>query len=243
MKELWIQATEFYNLPLTIGLICFCAYWLISSIGLFDLDTDVDIEVDTEIDVGGAGGIFSSILNFVNAADVPVMLILTLLDAAMWAISMIANGLWNTAGSAGIALGLLLPNFIISVIIVRYLSKPLAPLFNAIKNDVEAAEPLIGQVGKVKSRVLDSNYGQVEVARYHTAPALVNCMLRESDKPMVRGEEVLLISHDKAAKKYVVRSLSAEDDPLVISKSVTLDGDSEDNQETTQNENLTIKNE
>ena len=160
MKELWIQATESYNLPLTIGLIFFCAYWIISSIGIFDFDTDIDVEVDTDVDLNG--GVFSSVLNFVNAADVPVMLVLTLLNFSMWAISMISNELWNPEGSMSLASLFIIANLILSIFVVKILSKPLAPLFNAIKNDVEAAEPLIGQSGKVKSRILDHHYGQVE---------------------------------------------------------------------------------
>lgn len=236
MKELWIQATEVYNLPLTIGLICFCLYWIISSIGILDIDADLDI--DTDIDVEGGSSILGSLLNFVNATDVPVMLFLTVLNTFMWGISMLSNEWFNQSGHLGIAAGLLLVNFIISVLFAKYMTKPLAPLFNAIKKDVEAAEPLIGQTGIVKSRVLDHNYGQVEVPRLNTAPALVNCKLRESDRAMVRGEEVLIISHDKQAKKYLVRSLAGDcEDRLVISETIN----SEDNLETNKNDNLTEK--
>ena len=208
MKELWIQAIEIYNLPLTIGLIFFCAYWLISSIGVLDFDTDLDLDIDADI---SGGGVFSSILVFVNATEVPTMLMLTLLNASMWAISMISNDLLNPSDSLGVAAGLFVTNFIVSVFIVKFISKPLAPLFKAIKNDVEAAEPLIGQVGKVKSRVLDHHYGQVVVPRHNTAPALVNCKLAESDKPLVRGEEVLIINYDKESKRYTVKTLNNVD--------------------------------
>ena len=205
MKELWIQATESYNLPLTIGLIFFCGYWIISSIGIFDFDADVDVELDADIDING--GVFSSMLNFVNAADVPVMFVLTIINLSMWVISMISNDLLNPVGSLTVAGWFFIINFILSVIITKYITKPMAPLFHAIKNDVEAAEPLVGQSGKVKSRVLDHHYGQVTVLRNNTAPALVNCRLRESDEPLVRGEEILILSYDEKTKKYIVRAL------------------------------------
>ena len=149
VKELWIQATEIYNLPLTIGLIFFCAYWVISSIGIFDFDADMDIDVDA------GGSAMGSILGFVNATEVPVMFVLSVLNLSMWVISMISNELLNASGNIGVAAGLFIVNFIISVLIVKFVTKPLAPLFKAIRNDVEAAEPLIGQTGKIKSRVLD----------------------------------------------------------------------------------------
>jgi len=214
VKELWEQATQAYNLPLTIGLIIFCIYWVVSSIGIFDFDADVEVEIDADAEVDLNGGFFGTIMNFVNAADVPVMLVLTVLNVCTWVISMISNEFWNPDHSIAIAAGLFIANFIISVILVKYLTKPLAPLFNAIKNDVEAAEPLIGQSGIVKSRVLDHNYGQVRVKRHNTSPALLNCRLSDTDQPLLRGDEVLIVSFDKDSKKYVVKSLSVEDATL-----------------------------
>jgi len=201
------------------------------------------LDIDTDIDVEGGSSILGSLLNFVNATDVPVMLFLAILNLFMWIISILSNSWFNPSGNMNIVAGLLIVNFIISIFIAKYLTKPLAPLFNSIKNDVEAAEPLIGQSGIVKSRVLDHNYGQVEVPRLNTAPALVNCKLRDSDKPMVRGEEVLIISHDKEAKKYLVRSL-VEEGEAVLEYSASIESDSsESNSEINQIENLTKENE
>lgn len=212
MKELWEQATQVYNLPLTVGLIFFCAYWVISSIGIFDFDTDVDVDLDLDADsdVSIDGGIFSSILNFVNAAEVPVMLILTVLNAFMWAISMSVNEHWNPEGNLGIASLFFVLSFIVSIFLTKYLTKPIAPLFNSIKNDVEAATPLVGQVGKVKSRVLDHNYGQIIVERDKNAPALLSCKLSETDNALVRGDEVIVVKYEKESKRYIVRSLSIQ---------------------------------
>ena len=212
VKELWIQATEIYNLPLTIGLIFFCAYWVISSIGIFDFDTDVDIEVDTDLDVEGGGGVsvFNGILNFVNATDVPLMLVLTIINTVMWMIAMATNHVLNPNNVSLVAFGLLVGNFIISVIVARYITKPLAPLFKSLTDDVEKALPLVGQTGKVKSRVLDHNYGQVEIPRDKNAPALINCKLSESDSALVRGADVLVVKFDQDSQHYIVRSIEAQ---------------------------------
>lgn len=190
----------------------FCAYWVISSIGIFDFDTDVDVDIDldTDANVSIEGGIFSSILNFVNASEVPIMLVLTVLNAFMWAISLSMNEHWNPDGSLGIATLFLVVNLIISVIVTKFITKPIAPLFNSIKNDVEAALPLVGQIGKVKSRVLDHNYGQIIVERAKNAPALLSCKLSESDNALVRGDEVIVVRYDKESKRYIVRSIAIQ---------------------------------
>lgn len=237
MKELWEQATQIYNLPLTIGLIFFCLYWIISSLGVFDFDSDVDVDLDVEADadVSASGGVFNSILNFVNAADVPVMLVLTVLNVFAWVISMISNGFWNPNHSIGIAALLFVLNFVISVVLTRYMTKPLMPIFKAIRNDVEAAAPLIGQSGKVKSKVLDHKYGQVEVKRDKQAPALLNCKLSENDQPLVRGNEVLVVSYEQSSKRYIVRSMRAMEDKSIFDQML-----GENDQEKSM-DNLTIK--
>ncbi len=238
MNELWEQATQTYNLPLTIGLIICCVYWLVSTIGIFDFDTDVDVDVDIDADMdvnSGSSGLFSSILSFVNASEVPLMLILTLINVYMWAIAMLTNHVLNPENISWLALVLFGLNFIISVILTRYTTKPLAPLFVSLQDDTEKALPLVGQTGKVKSRVIDHKYGQVEIPRDKDSPALINCKLSETDQPMVRGEDVLVVKYEESSQRYIVRSLSSHHKEKL--------NEIKSNPEEQESENLTTNNE
>jgi len=240
VKELWEQATEIYNLPLTLGLIFFSFYWVISSIGIFDFDTDADINLDLDADanLNAGGSFFGSVLNFVNAVDVPIMLVLTILNALMWALSLTMNDYWNPNGSLGISAGFFLVNFTVCVIATKYITKPLVPLFNALKKDPEAAIPLVGQLGKVKSRVLDHKYGQIIVERDKNAPALLNCKLSETDEALVRGDEVVVVRYDEPSKRYVVRSIAVQE--KMIENSISNKTENESEQESpNQEEQLT----
>ncbi len=210
MREIWEQATQTYNLPLTIGLIIFFVYWLVSSIGIMDFDTDVDIDLDTDVNADGVGfGFFSSVLSFVNATEVPLMLVLTLINIYMWAIAMLTNHVLNPEEIEWLALVLFGGNFVLSVILTKYTTKPIAPFFNSLKNDVEQAAPLIGQVGKVKSQVIDHRYGQVEIPRDKNAPALLNCKLSEGGEALEKGDDVLVVKYEESSQRYIVRSLTA----------------------------------
>ena len=218
----------------------FCAYWIISSLGVLDFDTDVDLDLDldADIDINSSAGVFSSILNFVNAAEIPLMLILTVINTLMWGIAMMTNDILNPENHQWLALGLLTANSIVSVILTKFITKPLAPLFKSLKDDSEKALPLIGQVGTVKSRILDHNYGQVQIPRDKNAPALINCKLSETDAALVRGEEVLVVKFDKPSQRYIVRSL--KDQSIIQSQTQHTNND----QETDQNQqtNLTTNN-
>jgi len=152
-----------------------------------------------------------SIMNFVNAMDVPVMFVLSLLNVYLWMGALVSNYYLNPDHSLLVAGGLFIVNFIVSVLAVKLTTIPLIPFFKAVGSDAEQTEPLIGQIGKVKSRVLDTSYGQVEVLRDKAAPALLNCKLSESDESLTKGEEVVIVSLDSESRKYIVRSLSLTD--------------------------------
>ena len=209
MKELWEQAILSYNLPLTILLGLVGVFWLLSLVGAsdvdsFDVDFDTDVDVDADVD---GGGVFEGIMKFVNAQDVPVTFIITLLTVFMWAISIASNFYLNSGESELLALGLLAANFILSVILVKVVTHPLRPMFHALKSDDEHHEPLIGSSGFVKSRVLDESFGQCEISRPNGAPALLNCRLASKEKPLVRGDQVLVIDFDSSDQKYIIKSL------------------------------------
>ncbi len=202
MKQIWEQAILFYNLPLTVLLVLVFCFWLFSLLGAIDLDF-LDFDFDTDTD-GADGGAFGFLLRCVNAQDVPVMIILSLLTLFMWAIAVASNSAFNPDHNGWLAVAMLLGNFFTSVCLVKAVTQPLRPLMRALKNDKEHQEPLVGMSGVVKSRVLDHNFGQVEVARDKGAPALLNAVLPEGRDALVRGDQILVIDFDKERDKFLV---------------------------------------
>lgn len=212
MKELWEHAILFYNLPLTILLGLVLVFWLVSVVGAVDLDgLDLDFDVDADLDVDGEGaasglsGIFGFAMRFVNAQDVPITIILSLLSVFMWATSLLANSYLNPGHSGWIALGLFVGNFFFSAILVKATTQPLRPFLRSLKAE-DTTEPLIGLVGTVKSRVLDKDFGQIEVPRISGAPALLNAILPDGHDSLVRGDQVLVFDFDADRDKYLVKA-------------------------------------
>lgn len=216
MKELWEQAILFYNLPLTILLGLVFVFWLLSVLGTVDLDGfDFDIDTDLDADADGVGsgaseGVFGFMMRFVNAQDVPVMMVLSLLTLFMWVFSIGSNYLFNANQNGWIALGLSMISLIVSAVMVKLVTQPLRPFLRSLKNDQEHQEPLVGLGGIVKSRVLDSNFGQVEVPRDKGAPALLNAVLPEGRGALVRGDKILVIDFDKEKDKFLVHPAAPE---------------------------------
>ena len=210
VKEIFEQALLAHNLPLTIMLGFLCIFWLLAVLGTIDIDSldfdfDTDIDGDTNTDVTpGSSGFMIGLMKLVNATDVPVMMVISLLTLYMWVISILSNSVLNPAHSGYIAAALLLGNFIISCILVRFTTKPLIPLFKAFKKGENDDEPVIGSTGIVKSRLIDSKYGQVEIPRENGAPAIVNARMANGQEAQVRGREVLVIDKDNDKNLFIV---------------------------------------
>ncbi len=199
MRELWEQAILPYNLPLTILLGMMVLYWLRALAGFGD-DLD-DLDGDGEPDAHGG----DSLLRIVNAGAVPLTIILSILLLALWMGSMALNYYFNPGHSLWRAAGLDAGALVLAVIATKVITQPLVPLMRRLKN-AENAAPVIGETGVVRSIEIDPTYGQVEVARPHGAPALLNAKLSPGSEPLPRGTPVAIESIDQAGI-YLVRAL------------------------------------
>ncbi|MDB4653201.1 hypothetical protein OAE39_02900 [Akkermansiaceae bacterium] len=205
MKELWDIAIQPHNLPLTCVVGLFMVYWSICILGVFGIDT-FDIDLDADLD-GDAEGVVPSpvaaALRFVNATEVPLMAVLTILSVFMWVSSMMGNYYFNPELTDVLILSIFAGSFVVGVILTKMATAPLVPVFRKMK-ELEKAEPAVGGVGVVLSKQVDQKYGQVELKRKEGAPATLNC--RTSDEtPIPRGAEVIIISYDKDTGTYLVR--------------------------------------
>ena len=208
MKEIWEQVILSYNMPLTALFVVMLLFWFISLVGAFDFDFDADVNLDPDgAEITGGDGVLGFLLRAVNAYDIPVMLVLSLLSLFTWMIAIVSNYFLNPNGSGWVALGLFLVNFIVSVVLVKITTQPLRPLFRAIKNDKEHQEPLMGSTGSVKSRTLDQGFGQCEVIRPKGAPALLNCKLCDGEDALMRGDEILVVGYEEESQKYLIKPL------------------------------------
>ena len=116
MKEIWDLAISGQVLPFTLLLIPVALYWILAMLGTLDLeflhmdfDSDVDVDVDVDADVspdvsadathGPFMGVFQGALRMVNATDVPLMIVLSIMFLMAWMCAMLGN-LWFNAGLA-----------------------------------------------------------------------------------------------------------------------------------------------
>ncbi|MEM0896387.1 MAG: hypothetical protein AAGJ79_05825 [Verrucomicrobiota bacterium] len=231
MTEIFEEAIRAYNLPLTVLLGIVLAYWVFVAIGVasadafdvdldmdmeggVDLDADLDLDVDADIDADTGdvsevhhGNVLHAILRFVNAADVPLMVILSILSVSLWSIAVTANHYLNPSHSVLIATGLFVANFIVSIFVTRAITAPLRPLMRALKKGADDHEPVVGAVGVVKTSEVTQRHGQVEIDRDGTV-LLVNARVAPDAPDIGKGVSVLIVDEDKENLIYTVKPFS-----------------------------------
>jgi hypothetical protein len=223
VKEIWNLAISAQVLPLTILLVPVALYWLLNILGAVDfefLDVDVDLDNHGAHGAGHHDGQHDSshdswlhgALRFVNATDVPVMIVLSVLVILLWAGAMIGN-LWFNVQQSGLTGGIIaVAALVAAVVLTRFVVAPLKPFFRLIRGDDEKHPPVVGRTGIVRTAWVDERTGQVEI-EMQGAPLLLNAKVATGTFSLPRNTEVLVISHDAESGVYTVRSLCDSSPP------------------------------
>ena len=211
MKEIWELAISAPVLPFTLLLVPVALFWLLSVIGAVDHDL---FGVDTDGHDGDHHDhpIFEWVhgsLRILNAREVPVMVVLSVLIIFLWGGTMLGTH-WFNAGSSGAKAWLVAIGALVSaVVLTRITVSPLKPLFRAIRDEPETGPPIVGRTGIVRTDVVNSREGQVEV-EHRGAPLLLHARTAEGSPPLTRGTTVLIIHHHPDTGIHVVRSASID---------------------------------
>jgi hypothetical protein len=143
-------------------------------------------------------------LRFFGLGDIPLMVLLTVLVLSLWALAILANYLINPGGSILIALALLVPNFVVSLFVMKYATAPLKPFYRALQKDPDAPVPVIGRTGVVRSSEVTDSFGQIEVPT-KGSPLYLNARTAQGEVPLKKGDEALIYRFLKEAGIYLVR--------------------------------------
>lgn len=172
-------------------------YWFIVMFGFigtdfldFDIDIDTDTDVDTDVETSVAGiSWINHILIFFNLSKVPLMIWLSFLSLPLWIMTVIGN---SALGFSNFFMGLivLIPAFIISLFIAKFLTWPFVSVFEKIEEESKEKE-ILGRVGKVVLSASHESKGQAEIN--YNGSFLSFYILTEEGIEVVKGNEVMFI--------------------------------------------------
>lgn len=220
MQELLEAAFAGINVIPTGLLLFTLIYWLIVILGLVHVDTlDVDVPADVHADAHSALASdlhgthsetaahgtdsvswFNHVLAFFNLGQIPLMVFLSFLALPMWAISILANH-YSGNQSFWLALLLLIPNFIGSLFIAKFLTMPFVKVFSYLYKDPQQIE-IIGKICTVLLSTSHDRLGQAIIDEKGTV-LMLNVKTSEGVQ-LAKGQSALVVEFQEKQKCYLI---------------------------------------
>ena len=215
MKELLELSFSPVNAFFSIMSIIMVLYWVLVIIAgldpdLFSIDFDSS-DMDTNFDHHGkdhpdraetseASG-FMKVLQFFNFDELPLMFILTIMFISMWLVSI---NVTHYLGIESTLLGfiLLIPNFILSLFIVKIFSKPLAYLYKQVNHKGEPVIDFLGRRCIVFSTLNDLKTGQIQL-NVNGDPIRLSAR-SNTDEQLNAGQQAVIVAESEDKKYYLV---------------------------------------
>lgn len=173
-----------------------------------DADADADLDVDHDLDADADAGELSgfSWLAFIGFGKTPVMVVLLVLFFSIGLLGWLFNGMVTGifgffSGVALLATGL--ASVVVGVFITSRVTRMIGRMLPPVSSTATKAEAMVGKQALVISPFVDRKYGMVHFR--DAGGTLISLFaISEDEKPIVRGETVILLSYDAAARRYLV---------------------------------------
>ncbi len=189
-------------------------YWMAVILAGLDPDLfsiDFDSDMDTDLDSNthdlpdrtetpeGSG--LMKILEFFNFDELPLMFILTIIFFSMWFVGINVT-YYLGVESVWIGLLLLIPNFILSLFIVKIFSRPLSYLYKQVNHKGEPEIDFLGRRCVVFSALDDLKTGQIQLS-VNGDPMRLSARSNTNEK-LTAGQEAVIVSESVDKKYYLI---------------------------------------
>ncbi|WBW95193.1 hypothetical protein [Oceanirhabdus sp. W0125-5] len=214
MTELLKNAFTGINIIPTVLLIIVFFYWISVIFGALGFDF-----LDFDLDGVDNSGPFYSVLSFLNLAEVPFMLVFSILILNFWIIAMLMYYLPIAPGGPLNAV-LLLPGLGVSMFITKYETIPLKGLFNDRSAQEERGSEVIEHQCILKCDVENGRLGQAEIER-EGASIVINVKSEFLQESFHRGEVAFVIRKDTDKNIYYIVKMEEKKNELLGSDTIS----------------------
>jgi hypothetical protein len=180
-----------------------------------DLQTDVDTDADMQVEADGAEtqlhpvqGMFHAaqpVLRFLHLGDVPIVPLLSLMALFLWIFALLGNHHYNPQHRWDLAALLLIPNLVVTCVLVHYLAYPVKKLFQAMNHDADAPKPIIGSLCKVITMQATPEFGEA-IIDSKGAPLQIH-VRTAGGQVLQQGDQAIVISENKDQGTFNVTGL------------------------------------
>lgn len=212
MEELLEISFSPVNAFFSIMCIIMLIYWVLVIIAGLDpdmfsvdfdsADIDSNFDSDPSSSEGAAqGSSFMKILEYFNFDELPLMFIITIVFFSMWLIGVNVS---YYLGVESTLLGflLLIPNFILSLFVVKLFSKPLSYVYKQVNHKGEPEIDFLGRRCTVITSISPNKTGQVELI-VNGDPMKIYAR-SNTDEVIPAGQQAVIVGESDDKKYYLV---------------------------------------
>lgn len=186
----------------TFLLVLVAGYWVLVLLGVLGADAGADADANGLLSGFGFGG-------------VPVTVVLSLLIAVGWFVSLAGTGWLNELGvgtlpRVAIAVVVLLLALLVGGLVARLLVRPLRPLFGNAEGASRAA--FVGSLCVIRTGRVTADFGQAEVTAADGSSAVIQ-VRQSGDAPLTTGSTALIYDYDADGEFFRVTPVDAALDP------------------------------
>ena len=215
MIEFLTECFQATNLPATVLLCIVLLYWSLMIFGIFgfegldtDIELDADVDIDADIDGHVDGGIASDVLTFFHLGEVPVMILGTFFVLFFWIATMVTNHYYNPNRELMVTAFYLVPNVIVSLVLMKVAVMPMTPLFREMRKT--DSPKVVGSVGEVTTSYLNGEFGQIAIDQ-DGPPIVVNAVTANGQR-LAKNQEVKVVRFEDETGVYIVEPVKPEKD-------------------------------
>ncbi|MBF0694711.1 MAG: DUF1449 family protein [Flavobacterium sp.] len=209
MEELIRISFSPVNAFFTIMCIVMVVYWLLVIIAGLDPDllsvnfdsSDVETSSGFGGEVDGDVSSFTKILEYFNFDELPLMFIITIVFFSMWFIG-INVSYYLGVESTLLGFLLLIPNFILSLFVVKLFSRPISYFYKQVNHKGEPEIDFLGRRCTVISSVGPNRTGQLELI-VNGDPIKLYARSNDEDS-LVAGQQAVIVGESADRKYYLI---------------------------------------
>lgn len=212
MAEFLAAVLGFPTVLFTFSLVVVVAYWVLVLVGGMGLDA-----LDGDVPDGGgpSDSGFAGFLGGIGLGGVPVTVVVSLMIAVAWFLSLSGTALtsgfglstpWIAAISLGVLAAALVGAWLVTSFVVMGLRKALPDARESSIRD------FVGRVCVIRTGSVTSDFGQAEITSDDGSASVIQ-VRQYGDDPLVSGSTALVYSYDDDGDFFWVSAYDAELDP------------------------------
>lgn len=165
-------------------------------------DIDAAEGIDGDSDMSQEPSFLSKTMDFINIGKAPLMVIVTVFKFIGWILTMASTLIFNLVDYGWKSVFILIPVFLLSYLLLHYITIPLVKLYKNVGYMGEEPLELLGRSGKMRSTILGDNIGAAEIT---INSDVIRLHVKSSHGEKINyGEDIILIGESKDKKFFFV---------------------------------------